>query len=71
MSLKCSICEKLITKDRYNISHVLERQDFPPNGDWQELTDFYLENVCPNCQERITKYSRGYVAFLKKHKGRV
>lgn len=67
--VNCSFCGKLITKDRYNIAHVLERQDIPNESDWQKSTDFYREDVCPKCQELITQYCYNFMERLRENKG--
>jgi DNA-directed RNA polymerase subunit RPC12/RpoP len=53
--VNCSKCGNEITRDRFNISFILERQDFPPSGDWQESVDRYLNDICPNCTHKIMK----------------
>ncbi|OLS23269.1 MAG: hypothetical protein HeimC3_26100 [Candidatus Heimdallarchaeota archaeon LC_3] len=67
--INCSFCGNKITRDRYNIAHVLERQDSPPNGDWQKSIDSYKEDVCPNCQRLITAHYDNFCNYLRENKG--
>lgn len=63
--LNCQICDKEIIKDRYNISYVLERQDFPYQSKWQQSTDVFLENVCSECQRKITVNFKNFIFSLR------
>ena len=71
MTLNCSICEKEINIDRYNITYELERQDFPNKSNWQKSVDLYLENICSNCQSTINSYYRGLIQHLRANKGKI
>ncbi len=51
--VKCSRCPDEITRDRTNLSFIIERQDFPPDGEWQESVDRHLSGLCPNCAEKL------------------
>lgn len=54
--VNCKFCKNKITRDRYSIYLVLERQDFPPSGRWQKSTERTTENVCADCEIRIVQY---------------
>lgn len=53
--VNCSKCGAEIIRDRYNISFILERQDFPPSGNWQKSLDRYMADVCPKCANKVMK----------------
>ena len=49
----CRFCKNKITKDRYNLAVEGTRQDFPPNGELQNVVEIPLENVCPSCFDKL------------------
>ncbi len=61
----CRFCGKAITRDRYNLAVEGTRQDFPPEGEMQHLTEIPLENVCSSCFDKVIMGYKSVVMFLE------
>lgn len=67
--LNCSFCEKEITRDRYEFALEGQRQDHPPNGEWQKLVEIPTEDNCPKCFALLVSYFKHIKANIRKNKG--
>lgn len=67
--MKCSICEKPIIKDRYNFALEIERQDFPPSGNWSKSYSVPTEDSCSKCFNLIQSYLQHIRDNIRKNKG--
>ena len=67
--MKCNICEKEITRDRYCFAIEGQRQDFPPEGKWGPLVEIPTEDICGNCFDLIIGYFRHIMENIRKNKG--
>lgn len=65
----CSFCKKEITKDRYNFSLEVERQDIPLESDWQKSYDWTREDVCSKCFTKINNYFQYILYNIRQNKG--
>lgn len=69
VKLECSFCGKEITKDVFNISVDVERQNIPKESKWDKSNEIYREYICPKCYNLIILYFRHIVANIRKNKG--
>ena len=67
--VNCQFCEKEITRDLYNLSLDLERQDFPEESEWSKSTYDYRENICLKCANLIMSQYSALINHLRRNKG--
>ena len=67
--VNCHFCEEEITSDRYEFSLKGQRQDFPPDGEWQNASETFVSDCCSTCYNKVAMYYRGMVGAMKSNKG--
>lgn len=67
--LKCSICDQVITKDRFNFAVEWERQDVPCESDWQKSYEVPTEDICNKCFDKCINYFTAFRNHLRANKG--